>query len=157
MELKSETHTMTCPYCGSKDIGPDVMVNNGDLYCNSCCTGMLADEAVYEEPTPPVANKLYRRYGAAKKAANGREIIRVGENYIVGDWVSYDQISVIESCGTSRCHIGIGHLKRLRNANWAVDSLTHSRLRDALEKITKHGADADAMRAIAKAALEDDA
>ena len=68
--------------------------------------------------------KAFRTYSAAKKAANGQAIVKVGSTgrnslYIVGDFRSYSEIEIIEPDGAIRAHVTMDHLRRLGNANWA--------------------------------------
>lgn len=65
--------------------------------------------------------KIYKNYNAAKTAANGREILRVDyRHYLVGDFEPTTQIEVIDPKGMIIAQVGVGHLKRLGNANWAT-------------------------------------
>jgi hypothetical protein len=65
--------------------------------------------------------KAYKRYGAARKAAEGQPIIRVGKLYIVGI-DALTEIAVINSVGTLAGWVTARHLDRLGNANWAKTS-----------------------------------
>ncbi len=71
--------------------------------------------------------KAYKRYSTAHKAANGRPIVQITASkydnetiYIVGDFATYDQLSILRDDGRYVGNVGIAHLDRLGNANWAT-------------------------------------
>jgi hypothetical protein len=66
--------------------------------------------------------KLYSRYFAARKAAAGRPILRIGQSYLVGDFEPHTQVEVIVPDGTISGQVGLAHLERLGNANHATAS-----------------------------------
>lgn len=78
------------------------------------------------------ATQTFRRFSAAKRAAQGRDIIRFADLYIVpGDGYldAVDSIDVMTVIPEGRAaaggyevsgHVTPRHLKRLGNANWAA-------------------------------------
>lgn len=74
--------------------------------------------------------KTFRRYSAAKKAANGLPIIRFGsgknEIYLVSEGIDLvglkiSEISLIAPDGYITGHITLSHLDRLGNGNHAFE------------------------------------
>jgi hypothetical protein len=72
--------------------------------------------------------KTFKRYSAAKKAANGEPILRVGRGlYIVGitkDEGYLTEIALISGDGSITASVTARHLDRLGNANHAVAGTT---------------------------------
>jgi hypothetical protein len=69
--------------------------------------------------------RTFKKLSTAAKAANGKPVVRFGDLYIVGDFASHTQIELMvpTTIGTSHhivAHVGLGHLERLGNANWAT-------------------------------------
>jgi hypothetical protein len=68
--------------------------------------------------------KAFKNINAARKAANGMPLIRVGKLYIVTgqDLVgtSLTEIAVVSPTGKLTGYVTARHLDRLGNANWAT-------------------------------------
>lgn len=75
--------------------------------------------------------KAYKSYTAAKAAANGLPILRVGsykkELFIVGEVSTLTEIALLDATDHIVAHIGYGHLDRLGNGNWATEEKQHPR------------------------------
>jgi len=72
--------------------------------------------------------KVYKRYSAAKKAANGEPIIRVGDVYLVGVTKNAGhctEIAIMSGEGRITGTVTARNLDRLGNANWAVADPAH--------------------------------
>jgi len=69
--------------------------------------------------------KAFKRFSAAKQAANGQPIIRIGDTYLVGvtiDGGYMTEISLIAPDGHISGNVTVRHLDRLGNANHATAS-----------------------------------
>lgn len=64
--------------------------------------------------------KLYKKYGTAKKAANGQPIMHVsGAGYLVGGISAMTEVKLITPSGRIEGHVIMRHLVRLGNGNHA--------------------------------------
>jgi hypothetical protein len=64
--------------------------------------------------------KAYKRFSAAKTAAQGTPILRVSNELFIVGINSADSVSLISPTGQITGHVTLGHLDRLSNANWAT-------------------------------------
>jgi hypothetical protein len=69
--------------------------------------------------------RTFKTFAAAKKAAAGRPIIRVGMLYLVGNIGPVTEIALLAPDGLIVGHVTARHLLRLGNANWAEPHPTH--------------------------------
>lgn len=64
--------------------------------------------------------KVFKSIGIARRhAAEGQPILRVGNEYIVGEFTTLTQFEIIAADGCIVANVGLGHLLRLGNANHA--------------------------------------
>jgi hypothetical protein len=80
----------------------------------------------------PTEMKTFKRFSAAKKAAKGEPILKVGDTFLVGVKQQdghYTEITLIAPEGCITGSITVQHLDRLGNGNHAIANDPHSRQR----------------------------
>jgi len=64
--------------------------------------------------------QAFKKYSTAKAKANGKPIVKIGELYIIGINSSTQCQLIDTKIDIHSGHIGMKHLNRLGNANWAT-------------------------------------